>query len=140
MEYLLALIGEAGGAVWHHALALGCAYALTEIGFRVQAVFAGPALGRVERDNMVAHFKIGDARTNLAHNASALMAKHCRKRALRVSTRKGELVRVAYPGCLDLDEDFSGLRAFKVQLDNLKGFSGFKCNSGACLHQGSPFA
>jgi hypothetical protein len=37
---------------------------------------------------------------------------------------------------LDLDQDLAGLRAFQVELDDLKRLLGFECDCGAGLHLG----
>ncbi|KAG1248519.1 hypothetical protein G6F68_013765 [Rhizopus microsporus] len=53
----LAVVAEAAGAVGHHALALGGAHLLAEVGLAGQAELALAALGRVERDDVVARLE-----------------------------------------------------------------------------------
>ncbi|KDC21494.1 hypothetical protein AZ20_1779, partial [Bordetella bronchiseptica E014] len=59
MEQGLAVDREARGAVRHQALALGGADGLAQVGLARQAELALAALGRVERNDMVAFFQRG---------------------------------------------------------------------------------
>src|SRR5690606_8234128 len=60
----LAVVGEARGAVGHHALALGGAHGHAQVGVAALAEQALAALGGVERDHVVARLHAGHA---LAH-------------------------------------------------------------------------
>src|SRR6185437_4572415 len=59
----LAADREPAGAVGHHALALGRADGRAEVGLAGEAGLALPALRRVERNDVIALFHRGDART-----------------------------------------------------------------------------
>jgi hypothetical protein len=98
---------EARGAVRHQALALGRAHLLAEVGFRVQAVFAFPAFGGVERDDMIAGLQAGHALADLQHDASALMAEDGGEQPLGIGARKREIIGVADAGGLDLDQNLA---------------------------------
>ena len=99
---------EAAGAVGHHALALGRADRRAEVGLARQAGFALPAFRRVERDDVVALLHRGHARPDLDHDAGALVAEDRPGRALRIGAGQRELVGVADPGRLDLDQHLAG--------------------------------
>ena len=54
---------------------MGRADLLAEVGFWVEAIFAFPAFGCVERDDVVAGFEAGHARSDLQNDARAFMAE-----------------------------------------------------------------
>ena len=136
---LLALVGEARGAVRHQALALGGADGGAQVGLARQAGRALAAFRRVERDDVVALLHRGDAGSDIDNDARALMAEDRREQALGVRAREGELVGVADAGGLDLDQDFARLRAFEVDLHDFQRLSGFEGDGGAGLHGVNPF-
>src|SRR5882762_2058517 len=61
VQYGLALEGEARGAVRHHALALGYADSLAQVGLAGQAELAGSAFGGIQRNHVIAGFDAGYA-------------------------------------------------------------------------------
>src|SRR5690606_35691963 len=65
----LAVQREAAGAIGHQALALGGAHFLAQVGARVQAVFAFPALGCVQGDDVVARLQRFDSGAHFEHHA-----------------------------------------------------------------------
>jgi hypothetical protein len=75
------------------------------------------------------------ARADLANDAGALMAEDRRKDSFAVETVKRVGVGVTDAGRLYLDKDFTGLRAFQINLDDLERLFGFERDSGACLHK-----
>ena len=127
-------MAEARGAVGHQALALGGADRGAQIGLLAEAAFALAAFGRVERDHMVARLDRGDARTDLADDAGALMAEDRGENSFAVETVERIGVGVADAGRLDLDQDFAGLRTFQIELDDLKRLLRLERDCGACLH------
>ena len=110
---------EARGAVGHHTLTLGRTDRLAEVGFGMQAVFAFPTFGGVERDHMIARFQAGDPRADFEHDARALMAKDRGKETLGIGARERELIRVTNPGGFDLHQNLARFRAIEVHLHNL---------------------
>src|SRR5581483_4559877 len=77
-----------------------------EIGLLAETAFALAAFGRVERNDVVAGFDRGDARADLADDASAFVSEDRRKDALAVEAVEGIGVGMADTGGLDLDQDF----------------------------------
>ncbi len=84
MQDRLALVGKPAGPVRHHALALRRAHLLAEIGLRIEAVFALPALGRIERNDMITRFQTGHACAHFQHHARPFMAENGRKLPFRI--------------------------------------------------------
>jgi hypothetical protein len=80
---------------------LGRAHLLAEVRLGVQAVFAFPAFGGVERDDMVAGLQRRHALAHLQHDARALMAEDRGEQPLGVRARQREIVGVADAGGLD---------------------------------------
>src|SRR5579863_10555674 len=68
VEDRLALQGKPTGAVGHQPAALGDADRLTEIGLAAEAIFALPAFGCVERDDVVALLQARHAGTDIDHD------------------------------------------------------------------------
>src|SRR5262245_60201990 len=93
-----ALVGEAAGAVGHHALALCGADRGAEIGLVAQAAFALAAFGRVERDHVIAGFHRRHALADLADDAGALVAEDGWKDSLAVEAVERVGVGVADAG------------------------------------------
>src|SRR5215210_4249659 len=113
-----AVIGKTAGAVGHHALALGGADFLAEIGLGIEAVFTLATLGRVKRDDMIVPFQRGDARAKLAHYPGALMAHDGRKQTFGIRPGDGELIGVADAARLDLDQHLARFRPLEVEFDD----------------------
>jgi hypothetical protein len=134
VEDRLTVVAEARGAIGHHALALGGADLGAQIGLLTEAAFALSAFRRVKRDHMIARLHRGDAGPDLAHDARAFMAKDRGENALAVQTIQRIGIGVANARRLDLDQDFAGLGAFQVELDDFKRLLGFKRDCGTCLH------
>ena len=76
MPYGLAVAREARGAVRQVALALLLADGEAEVRARVEAVRALAALGREERDDVVAFLQVAHAGAELLDHACALVAEH----------------------------------------------------------------
>jgi hypothetical protein len=134
VEDRLALVTEARGAVRHHTLALRGAYGGAEVGLLAEAAFALPAFGRVERNHVIARLDRRHARPYFADDARALMTKDRRKDSFAVEAVKRVGVGVANPGRLYFDENFAGLRAFQIDLNDFKRLLGLECDSSASLH------
>ena len=115
MQQRLAVDREAARAVGHQALALRRADLLAEVGLSRQAELALPALGRVERDHVVAA-RAASSRPapTSTHDAGAFVAEDRREEALRVVAREREPVGVADAGRLHLDQHLAGARPFEV--------------------------
>lgn len=87
---------------------------------------------------MVADLQVLHARASFDHHTRPLMAQNRRECAFGVRTRKCELIGMANPGCLDLDQHLPAFRSIQIDLDDLKGFSAFKGNCRTCLHRSIP--
>src|SRR6185437_15530824 len=124
MVHFLPADREAAGAVRHHALALRRANRSAEVGLARQAGLALPALRRVERNDVITLLQRGHARSDVDHDTRALVAEDHREEPLRVGTRAGELIGVADPTRLDLDQDLPGLRALQVDRHDLERLAG----------------
>ena len=134
VEHRLALVGEAAGAVRHHALALRGADRDAEIGAAREAELTVAAFGRVERDHVIADRDAGHARADLDHHARTLMAQHGGEQAFRVAAGEGEGVRVAHARRLDLDQHFAGLGALQIEGFEHKRLTCLKGHGGEGLH------
>src|SRR6267143_681649 len=132
MHHLLAH-REAAGAVRHDALALGGADGRAQVGLARQARLALPALGRVERNHVIALFDRGDAGPHVHDDASALVPENHWKQALRIGARPGEFVRVAHAARADLDQYFAGLRAVQIDGNDFQRPSGSMRNGSLSL-------
>ena len=130
----LALIGEAAGAVRHHALALRGADRRAQIGLLAQAAFALAAFGRVERDHVVAGFHRCHALADFTDDACALVAEDGGENSLAVEAVERISVGVTDPRRLDLDQHFAGLRPVEIDFDDLERLLGFECDSSTRLH------
>src|SRR5262245_7013192 len=140
VEELLAAEREARGAVGHHALALGAADRGAEIGFAGEAGRTLPALGRVERDDVVAFLHRGDAGADVHDDAGALVPEDRREQALWIGARQRELIGVADAGRLDLDHHFAGLGAVELHGRDFERLAGRDCERRAYVHCLSPFS
>ena len=111
MMDLITAAREPAGAVRHHALALCCANRHAEIGLARKAIFALSAFGRVERDHMIPFRDTRHPAPDIGDDAGTLMPEDRRKEPFGIGPRQGELVGVADPGRLDLDQNFPVFRA-----------------------------
>ncbi len=134
VEDRLALMAKARGAVGHHALALRGADRGAEIGLLAEATFALAAFGRVKRNHVIARLYRGDARPHFPDDTGALMAEDRGEDPLAVQSVERIGVGVANPRRLDFDQDFTGLGALQVQLDDFKRLLRLERDCGACLH------
>src|ERR1700730_2334683 len=123
MHHLLAH-REAAGAVRHDALTLGGADGRAQVGLARQARLALPALGRVERDHVIALPERGDAGPYVHDDARALVPENHRKQTLRVGAGTGEFVGVTYAAGADLHQHFAGLRAVQIHGHHFQRLSG----------------
>ena len=130
--------GEAAGAVRHDALALGGADGRAQVGLARQARLALPALGRIERNYVIALFDGGDPGPHVHDDAGALVPENHRKQALRIRAGAGEFVRVTHAARADLHQYFAGLRAVQIHRDHFKRPSGSMRNGSLGLHASSP--
>ena len=130
----LATDREARRAVRHDALALGRADRRAEIGLARQAGRAFAAFRRVERDDVVALLHRRHASPNVDHHAGALVAQNRREQALRIGTRKREVVGMADAGGLDLHQNLAGLRAFELNGHDLERLARLHGDCGANVH------
>ena len=130
----LAMVGEAGRPVGHHAFALGGANGLAEVRLRVQAELALPAFGGIERDHVIPRRDRGDAVTDLADDTRPLMTEDRRERPFRIIARQGEGIGVADAGRLDLDQDLAGLRPFEIDFLDDQRLGRLQRDGCACFH------
>ncbi len=138
MQHRLALIGKAAGAIRHQALALGFPDRLAEIGFRIKAIIAFAALGRVERNHMIADGERGDALAHFHNNARAFMSQNDRKETLGIITGQSERIRVANARRLHLDQHFTRPRTLQLNSLNFKRLSHLKCHRRTHVHHITP--
>ena len=135
---LIAAEREPAGAVGHHALALRRADRDAEIGLARQAVFALPAFGGVERDDVVA---LGDARhpaPDIDDDAGAFMAEDRREQPLGIGPGQRVLVGMADPGRLDLDQHLAFFGAVEPHRLDRQRLSGLVGDGGARFHNRLP--
>src|SRR6185312_931658 len=88
---------------------------------------------------MVALFDACYTRPDLADDSSAFMAEDRGEDAFKVKPVERVGVGVADAGRHDLDQHFSLLWSFKVDLDDFERLSGFERDGGAGLHPATPF-
>ena len=129
---------EPAGAIGHEALPLGRADLLAEVGFRVEAVFALAALGRVERNDVIARLQAGHTRAHLEHDTRALMPQNRRKRPLGIRPGQREIIRVAQARRLDLNQNLARLRTLEVHLHDLHRLASLNSNRRSCAHSVCP--
>ena len=131
----LAVEAEAAGGVGHQALALRAADQLAQVGLAREAELALAALGRVERDDVVALLEGGHAGPDVDHDAGAFMAEDRREHAFRVGARERVVVGVADAGGLDFDQHFAEAGAFEVDGFDGQGRGGFPGDGGFGFHE-----
>src|SRR5690606_31650668 len=134
----LAVVAEAGGAVGHHALALGGAHRHAQVGLARLAEQALAAFGGVQRDHVVAGLDAGDALAHFHDDAGALVPEHRREHAFRIVARKRERIGVAQRGVGDLHQHLALARRLDVELDDLQRLSGGEGDGGAGFHGTAP--
>src|SRR3546814_900477 len=115
-------------------LALGAAYRLAKVGFRIQAVLAFAAFGRVQRNHVIALFQAAHARPDIHHHTGTLVAEDGWKDAFRVSAGQGEGVGMADAGGLDLDQYLAGFRALQIDALNGQWLARRVGDGGTCFH------
>ena len=140
MENLFAIFAEPRSSVRHEAFALCCADRLAKVGQARLTEFACPALGRIERNNVVAGNKGGDTLANLHHDPGTLMSQDGRKNTLRVRAGQGVGVGVTNPAGRNLDQDLTWFWSIKIDFFNFQGAFGFPCNGGYRFHVVFPLA
>ena len=134
MMDLAAAEREPAGAVGHHALALCGADRDAEIGLAGQAIFALTAFRGVERDHMVAFGDARHAASDIDDDPRPLVAEDRREEPLRIAPGQGELVGMADPGRLDLDQHLSVFGTVELNVLDLERLTGLESDSSACLH------
>src|SRR5207244_10044254 len=93
-----------------------------------------PALGWVGRDSVVALLHRGASRTRIEHDPGALMPENRGKQAFRISAGARELVSVAHPRGLELDQDFAALGAVEIDGHDFQWLAGGVSNCSTCFH------
>ena len=83
---------------------------------------------------MIAGLDAGNPGADFADDAGAFMAQHAGENAFRIKPIEGIGVSVADAGRHDLDQHFTGLGAFEIELDDFQRGLGGKGNGGAGLH------
>ena len=134
MEDLVLAAGEARRPIRHHALSLGCADRSAEIGLARHAGRALAAFGRVERDDVIAPLDAGHAGADIDHDARAFVSENGGKETLGIGARQRELVGMTDAGRLDLDQNFTSLRAGEIDLRDLERLSCGDGDGGLRLH------
>ena len=80
---------------------------------------------------------LGDARhaaPDIDDDAGTLMAEDRREEPLRIAAGQCELIGMADPGRLDLDQHLSVFGAVELNLLDLERLTGLESDSSACLH------
>ena len=126
----LALVGEAGGAIRHHTLALGCTNGATQVGFARGAELALATFSGIEGNDVVTDFQSGYAGADRFNNTATFMAKDSGKQALWVSARQGVSVGMAYTGGNDTHQDLALLRRGNINFNDFQRLVGFKRHRG----------
>ncbi len=88
---------------------------------------------------MVALLHRGYAGADIDDDAGALMAENGGEQPFRIGARQGEIVGMANPGRLDLDQHLTGPRAFELYGHDFQRFAGLCGDGGASVHGVSPF-
>ncbi len=83
---------------------------------------------------MVAFSDACHAASDIDDDARPLVAEDRRKEALRIASGKCELVGMADPGRLDLDQHLSVFGTVELNLFYLERLTGLESDSSACLH------
>ena len=93
---------------------------MAQVGLARRAVLAVPALGHVERDDVIADGHALHLGSDVNHDACTLVAEHRGKDSLRIGARKRVGVGVADTGRLDFDQDLACARLGKFDGLQLK--------------------
>src|SRR5258706_15901331 len=88
------------------------------------AALALPAFGGIERYHVIALLERAHAGADLHDDAGALMAEDPGEQSFRVCPGTSELVRMAYPGGLDLDQHLASLGAREIHRDDFERLTG----------------
>ena len=135
---LLSTDREAAGAVGHHALALRGADRGAQVRLARQARLALPALGRVERNDVVALLHRGDAGPDVDHDACAPVPEDRREEPFRIGARTRELVGMAHATRPDLDQHLESARPVELHGFDRQRLAGFVADCCAHVHRWSP--
>ena len=127
----LPLVGEAARPVRHQPFALRGADRGAKVGLAAQAGFALAAFRRVKRNNVIAGLHASDARSNLADNTRAFMAKDGWEYPFAVETVQRIGVGMTDACGLYFDEHLASLRPFQIDFDDFKRLFRLKRNGGA---------
>jgi hypothetical protein len=100
----LTVVREAGGAIWHQALALGGTHRNAQIGFARLAEQALAAFCGVQRDDVVTRFDAGHAFTHFDDDARTFVAQDDREQTFGIITRQGERIGMANAGMRNFDQ------------------------------------
>ena len=98
------------------------------------AELALPALGRVERNDVVAPLERRHARPHIHHNAGTLVPQNGGKDAFRVCAGQGVVIGVANASGLDLHQHLAKTGAVQVNSFNAQGRAGFPGDSSFGFH------
>jgi hypothetical protein len=118
----------------HQPFALGSANGGAKIGLVRGARFALPALGRVERNHMIAFTQRGHARSEVDHDARPFVSQNRGKQPFRIRARAREFVRVTDSAGLDLDQHFACFRPVQIDGEDFQGLFGGGGDCGLGLH------
>jgi hypothetical protein len=105
---------------------------------RIEAVKALAALGREERDDVVAWRDERDVRPDLLDHARTLVAEHTRRIAGRVGAGRGVEVGVAHAAGLEPDKRLAGPRLRELDLLDGKRLPELLQHRGSDPHRGDP--
>src|SRR5205085_7750307 len=131
----LAVARQPGRAVGQVALVLLVADREAEIRARVAAVDALAALGREERDDVVAGREGRDAVADAFDDACALVAEHRRRVTGGIRAGSGVQVGVADAARDEPDEHFAGVRLREIELLHRERGAEVVENRGSDLHR-----
>ena len=106
----LAVERKARSAVRHQAPALGFPDSAAEVRLAGQAELALPALGRIERDHVIARRDRRHPRADFHHDACAFVTHHGGEQSLGIGPGERVRIRVTDPGRLDLHHHFARRR------------------------------
>ena len=134
MEHFAAAEREAAAAVRHDPAALGDADRLAKVGLAREAVFALPAFGGVERNDVVARRETAHAGAGLDDHARALMAEDRREQPFGVGAGEREFIGVTDAGRLDLDQTFACPGAFDIDVLDDERLAGLMRDGGSGFH------
>jgi hypothetical protein len=117
---------------------LCAANGLAKIGFGVQTVFTFAALGRVQRNNVIAFFQGFHPGAYVHYNTRTFMAENRRKLTFRIIAGKRKGISVANTGRFYFDQNLTSFWSFEVNVNNFQRFSGGKGHRCTSFHHHSP--